>query len=52
MANEEMKVGVGADTTALEKALNDVTEAASKGGKDASTKAGSFISSLGKAYGI
>ena len=52
MASEEMKVGVGADTTALEKGLNDVTEAASKGGKESTSAAGGFISVLGKAYGI
>lgn len=51
MASAEIAVTVGADTTQLEKGLNDVTKAASTGGGKATAQAGGFISTLGRAYG-
>jgi len=51
MASTEIVVKVGADTTQLEKGLNDVTKAASTGGGQATAKAGGFIATLGRAYG-
>ena len=51
MASSEIAVTVGADTTQLEKGLNDVTKAASTGGGNATAKAGGFIATLGRAYG-
>ena len=51
MASAEIAVVVGADTTQLEKGLNDVTQAASTGGGKATAQAGGFVSTLGRAYG-
>lgn len=51
MASSEIVVTVGADTTQLEKGLNDVTKEAAKSGKEAQVKAGGFMSQLGTAYG-
>jgi len=51
MASAEIAVVVGADTTQLEKGLNDVTKAASTGGGKATAQAGGFVATLGRAYG-
>jgi len=51
MASGEIAVDVKADTTQLEKGLNDVTKEAAKTGKEAQVKAGGFMSQLGTAYG-
>lgn len=51
MASSEIVVTVGADTTQLEKGLNDVTKEAAKSSKDNPAKGGGIAAMLGKAYG-